>query len=171
MSHRWIDEYLARPYEPGWLSTGNYYYERKFGRQVAGRYDAWNSMVSALGDLDRPDTQHATARLILGIRKPKWRYGTDSETGASEFVVGMCLLASHLSGRAGKGFLQAKVTNGAVGVYLMFPETDFADAKNPAYSKLLCEGVVCEVRKLHAKLLNGPQTIPEPDDVRLGLYR
>lgn len=76
-----------------------------------------------------------------------------------------------LSGRHGKGLIQAKVDNRGHGIHLMFPEKDFANAEVPSFSKLLCEGVVCEVRKLHEKLLAGPQTIEMPGDVRMSQYR
>ena len=67
--------------------------------------------------------------------------------------------------------LSAKVDNRGCGIHLMFEEKDFASAEVPTFSKLLCEGVVHEVRKLHAKLLAGPQTIEIPDDVRMSEFR
>ncbi len=162
---RWIDEYLARRYEGDWISTGNYHYDRTLGFQVAGKFDAWNNMVSALGDLERPgrDTQHGTARLIMGMRKPKWTYDIDPETGANEFVVGMCWLAAHLSGQG----LPTKVCNYGLGVYLMFSE----EACTGDTRHIRCEGIVEDVRKLHAKLLKDPQTIEVPEDVHRGSYR
>ncbi len=167
MTTPWTDEYLVGRYEADWLSTGNYHYERKkFGRTPPGKYAAWNKMVSALSDLDRHprDTQHATARLIMGMHRPQWEYDTDEETGLSVVVVGMCLLAQYLGGQG----LPAKVDNRGCGIHLMFSEERCTDSM---IGHLRCEGIVADVRKLHAKLLESPQTVEIPGDVRMSEYR
>ena len=156
-----------RPYEGDWQSTGNYFYERKKGgRNPTGKYVAWNKMVSALGDLGRHprDTQHATARLLVGFERVQWDYGIDPETGANKCLVGMCLLAAHLCSQE----LPAKVCDYSFGLYLMFGEER---CTSPATRDTHCGSIVHEVRKLHAKLLEGPLTIETPDGVQRGSYR
>lgn len=155
----WIDPYMGRRYEAGWISTNFYYYDRKSGKPA--EHDAWNKLVSALGDIQREDHQYGVARKIVGVK----RYGRgeiDPETGESQFIVGMCLLAAHLTS---KGY-PAKLER-SWAVHLMFQEEPCTGPKRHEY----CQGIVKEVRDLHAKLSAEPHTIKDDAEGRLGIYR
>ena len=159
MMETWIDPYMGRRYEGDWISTGYHFYDRKSGRPA--EHDAWNEMVSGLGDVDRDDTQHSTARRLVGLK----RYASgdiDPETGQIQFIVGMCLLASHLTSKD----FPAKVLRTA-GVYLMFEQKPCTGPKRFEY----CQAIVKEVRDLHAKLLEKAHTIEDVASGRLGVYR
>ena len=159
----WTDDYIGHRGPQLWLDTGFFHYEpRRGGREVDGKYDAWNVLVRGLSDIEREDTQHNTARLLVGLRRVKWKYDKDPETGLCEFTVGMCLLAMHLCNRDIPTRLKAGMMN-----HLMFDEEICTGPDRHEY----CQRILKVVRDLHKKLLVDPEAIAKSDHVSMSEYR
>ena len=163
----WTDDYIGHRGREMWLDSGFFHYESRRGVlcprfEDDGKYDAWNVLVRSLSDIEREDTQHNTARLLVGLRRVKWKYDKDPETGLCEFTVGMCLLAMHLCNRDIPTRVKARTMN-----HLMFDEDICTGPDRHEY----CQRILKEVRDLHKKLLTDPESIAKSDHVRMTEYR